>query len=115
MTEVVAVDALGVGGRRKGVPRALLNLLRELPSASPDIRYVALVDRVGAEALERAGIDIEARVESPRSGVFWEASGASRAAAVTGAGILYTMREALFGRDGIAVVAHIHEPPWYRT
>ncbi len=119
MTATVAVDAMGVTARSKGVPRALINLLRELPRAEPRMRYVALANPEGERTLRGAGVRIDVDVHRPVTGVIWEMGGCAAAARAAGAELLYTMREVTFRRPGdrtpSRLVFHVHEPPWYRN
>jgi glycosyltransferase involved in cell wall biosynthesis len=124
MGATIAVDAMGVTARSKGVPRTLLNLLREMPLAEPRHNYVALVNGEGERTLRETGVDIDVRVHRPPTGLLWELGGSARAARASGARVLYTMREVTFRGRGMIpfasdrafpfLVLHLHEPPWYR-
>lgn len=110
---LIAVDALAIGARGKGAARVLVNLLARLPSADPQLNYVALATDEGAAEIRRKAPSVDVLVLSPRSGTAWELSGVARAATLAGADLIFTVRE-IVPSGGPPVCLHVFEPPVYR-
>jgi glycosyltransferase involved in cell wall biosynthesis len=96
-----------------GAARVLVNVLAQLPTADPELEYVAFVTSAGEAMLRERAPGVNVRVVTPSRGLDWELRGAGSAGTEAGIDLLFTVRE-LVPLSGPPVLVHVFEPPAYR-
>jgi glycosyltransferase involved in cell wall biosynthesis len=110
---LIGVDAVAVGARVTGAARVLINTLAHLPTADPELEYIAFVTPAAEETLRERAPGVGVHLVAPRSGLAWELRGAAEAAAAAHVDLLFTVRE-LVPLESVPVLVHVFEPPAYR-